>query len=167
MSDDTDGDLQIDDGDYSPRLFRGQQAGRAFLVLLVLASALGVSGHGPLSWTTASGSNGQLEVRYEHFGRRGGSQDVTVRAPAGAATDGVWQVVFDGDLPDNFQIDAVTPEPSAVTADATGVRFTFEQGAEDADLDATFSVTPRGMWREEGHISLRSDRVAIWQFIYP
>lgn len=167
MSDHANGGLQVRDDDYPAPLYRGQQAGRALLVLIVLASAVGLSGHGPLSWTTAEGSTGQLEVRYEHFGRRGGSQDVTVRATADAAIDGMWHVTFDGDLPDNFQIDAVTPEPESVTADTTGVRYTFEQSGPDADLDAIFAVTPRGMWREEGHISLNDDRVAVWQFIYP
>jgi hypothetical protein len=156
-----------DDPDLSHRTWSVQAVGRWLLALVIVAALAGMVGHGPLSWTSARADDGRLTIEYERFGRRGGSQDVTIEVAGALATEGQWTVVLSGALATKHELTTITPEPASMRAVADGVELTFEQ-VGDADLAAVVSLTPGGMWRESSAVAVPdSGRVGLEQFIYP
>jgi len=129
---------------------------------------LGLFGNGPLSWTSASTDDGSLEVSYERFGRRAGSQEVTITAAATAADGGTWQVELSQGFVDSVRISSITPQPDSVEAAPGGIRYTFSQADQNADLEAGFAVTPQVLWKQEAEISLAGgEPVTVSYFLFP
>lgn len=163
------GDLEIaDDIEFQRREWTFERLTWAAILVLVLAAALGLFGHGPVSWTSSSSSDGALEVSYERFGRRGGSQTLVVTADAAAADDGQWVIEIGGDHIESLGVTDIVPEPESSDVTPDGVRYTFVQAEPDADLEATFSVTPDALWSIDGWLRLSNgSTVTIRQFFYP
>lgn len=144
-----------------------QVAARWVLVALVVGAAVGLAGHGPLSWTTARASDGLLRVEYERFGRAGGSQAVTVEVDGELAVDGQWSVVLTGALARVHELTTITPGPASMRSVDDGVELRFDQSG-DADLSVTFELAPGGLWRESSGVSVPgAGAVAFTQIIYP
>lgn len=163
------GDLEInEDMEFQEREWRWGRLGRALLVVIVLVSGVGLFGHGPISWTTAAADDGSLEVSFERFGRRGGSQKLGLTAPASAAQSGQWQVDLSHDFVGSVSIDSITPQPDSVEAVAGGLRYTFTQADPTAALEASLSLTPDTLWSASGTVGLvGGDAVAVRQFFFP
>lgn len=163
------GDLEIEeDVGFQEREWKVERVGWAALVLVVLLAAAGLFGHGPVSWTSASTDDGSLEVEFERFGRRGGSQDLVIRADAAAATDNTWQIDVSLAYSTSMDVDAITPEPESVEAVDGAIRYTFARSTEGVDLEVTFSVTPDGMWNVAGDIALADGpSVRVSHFLFP
>lgn len=163
------GDLEIDqDLEFQEREWRVERVGWALLAGVVVLAAFGVFGHGPVSWTKVSSGDGSLEVSFERFGRRGGSQALVVSAPASEARRGVWDVEISRSYVDAMDIDAVTPEAEAVEAVDGAVRYSFSQGSPDADLDARLSLTPRAMGPRRGEVRVSGgEPVGVHHFLFP
>lgn len=124
-------------------------------------------GNGPISWTTASADDGSLDVTFERFGRRGGSQSLAVTAPATAADGGVWEIELSQGFLDSMKIDAITPQPKSVEAVDGGIRYTFSQ-AGGADLEAELSLTPQKLWSRDAEIRIaEKEPVHLNQFLFP
>lgn len=144
-----------------------QVVARWVLVAVVVGAAVGLAGHGPLSWTTAQAGDGRLRVDYERFGRAGGSQAVRVEVDGELAVDGVWSVVLTGALAGVHELSTITPEPVSMRAVDDGVELRFDQSG-DADLAVTFELAPGGLWRESSGVSVPgAGEVAFTQIIYP
>lgn len=163
------GDLEINqDMTFQEREWKVDRLGRALLVLLVVVSALGLFGHGPISWTDAAADDGSLEVSFERFGRRGGSQSVGITAPASAADDGSWQIELSNDYVGAVKIDAISPQPDSVEAVAGALRYTFTQAEPGADLELSLSLTPDTLWSASGTARVvGSAPVTIEHFFFP
>jgi len=64
-------------------------------------------------------------------------------------------------------VNAVTPQPADVTILPEVVRYAFAP-EEGADLEATFTLTPRSVWNVDGDVSIPDGEPArFWQFLYP
>lgn len=163
------GDLEIEqDVQYAEREWTAERVGWGLLLLVVALALAGLFGNGPLSWTTIKSSQGDLDVAYERFGRRGGSQELTVRTTADAARNGTWELFFSLDYLNALQVTSITPEPESVAADRGGVRFTFSQASPRADLEVTFAVTPTELLSQDGDISLPNGaELTLRQFFFP
>lgn len=163
------GGLEIDqDLAFQEREWRLERVGWVLLVLLVLVGLGGLFGNGPLSWTTVTTPDGGLRVSYERFGRRGGPQELTVRARAQAARSGSWQVEVSSDYLASLEVGPITPEPDAVETVEDAVRYRFAQGAPDADLEVVLAVTPRAVWSQRGEVRLAGGPPArLTQFLFP
>lgn len=163
------GDLEIDeDLAFQEREWRVERFGWVALGLVVALAALGLFGHGPISWTSASTDDGSLEVEFERFGRRGGTQDLLVEAAASEVKDGVWEIELSLGYVESVDIDSITPEPESVEAVEGGIRYTFTQPELGVDLEATFSVTPEGMWSHGGEIRFAGGpSIRVHHFLFP
>lgn len=163
------GDLEIDeDPAFQEREWKVERIGWAVLGVVILLAVSGLFGHGPISWTSASTDDGSLEVAFERFGRRGGSQDLVITAAASAADGGQWQIDISLGYSQDIDIDSITPEPESAEAVEGAIRYTFVQADPGVDLDVTFSVTPDGMWNTTGEVSFPAGpSVRIRQFWFP
>jgi hypothetical protein len=160
--------LEVDDDpELTRRASRAQVVGRWVLVLVVAATSVGVVGHGPVSWASARTGDGRIEVAYERFGRRGGSQTVTLSATSEAAADGQWTIRLSGALASDHELSTITPEPDAMRAAPDGIELTFGQRG-DADLSVVLALSPGGMWTETSGVGIAGEeQLVVRQFIYP
>lgn len=163
------GDLEIDqDLAYQERDWKAERVGWVVLLAVVLVAALGLFGHGPVSWTSRSSDDGSLEVSFERFGRRGGTQELVVRADASSAAGGVWQLEISTDYIHGVTVDTLSPEPDSVESAPGSVRYTFVQADPRAPLEAVFSMTPDALWGHDGEISLvGGGTVRVSNFFFP
>lgn len=163
------GDLQInEDIAFQEKEWTAQRVGWAAMILIVLLAAAGLFGHGPISWTSAATDDGDLEVSFERFGRRGGSQAVTITAAASAATSSSWEIDVSRDYTGAVQINSVTPQPDSVETIQGALRYTFPQAEPGADLEVTLSITPDTLWGASGDIRLAGgEPVTVRQFFFP
>lgn len=163
------GDLEINESlEFQEREWNVERFGWAGFALVILLATAGLFGHGPISWTSASTDDGSLEVAFERFGRKGGSQDLVISALASAAEGGQWEIDMSLGYSETMDIDSITPEPESVEAVEGAVRYTFVQPEPGVDLEATFSITPDGMWSTAGEIGLaEGPSVRIRQFLFP
>lgn len=153
---------------HTRRQWRAQAVTGALTVLVLLLALLGLFGTGPLSWATATGDAGLLEVDYERFLRHTGHAELQVHVEAQAARGGTFEIVIDRDYLDRFQVTSVTPQPDSVEALAGRVQFTFLAGSPAADLDVSFAVRPQGLWRQHGEVLVPGqDSVRFWQLTLP
>lgn len=157
-----------EDIDFQRREWRVERFGWFGLLAVVGLAVLGLFGNGPISWSTATTDDGTLEVSYERFGRRGGSQDLGVTAAADAADGGTWQIVISQAYVDSVRIDSISPEPDAVEVVPGGVRYTFTQADPAAELEARFDVTPQVLWKQEGEVGLAgAEPITFGFFLFP
>lgn len=163
------GELEVNqDLAFEEREWRMERAGRALVILVMLVALGGLFGNGPLSWTTVTTPDGALRVSYERFGRRGGPQELTLRATARAGRSGSWQVEVSRDYLASLQVSAITPEPDAVETVEGAVRYRFAQAAPGADLEVVLAVTPRLVWSQRGEVRLAGGQPAtVTQFFFP
>lgn len=163
------GDLQIEqDLAFQEREWRFERFGWAALFALVTAGALGLFGHGPISWTSVSTDDGALEVRFERFGRNGGNQELVLDVAASAAEAGTWEINISRDYLGVLEVNSITPEPDAVESLGDELRYTFAQADPGADLRVSFDVTPDGLWRQSGRIGIAGgSSVRVTHFFVP
>lgn len=163
------GDLEInEDISFQEREWTAERVGWGAIFLVILLALLGLFGNGPFSWTSSSSDDGDLDVSFERFGRRGGGQALTVRADASAASDGAWQIDISQDYLGAVRIDAITPQPDKVEVVPGGARYTFLQGDGGADLEVELSLTPTTLWGASGHVGLAGrEPVTVRHFFFP
>lgn len=163
------GDLEINqDVRFQDREWKAERVGWLLLVALLIVAMLGLFGNGPLSWATSSSPDDALKVVYERFGRRGGSQELTLRASADAATNGSWQIEITRGYLASLEIATITPEPDSAETTPRGVRYTFTQAAPSATLEVIFAVTPRQLWSQSGEVRVGDKAPAtVSQFFFP
>lgn len=163
------GDLEIDqDLAFQEREWRAERVGWVVLVVVMVVALGGLFGKGPLSWTTVTTPGGALRVSYERFGRRGGPQELTVRARARSAERGSWHVEVSRDYLASLEVTSITPQPDATGTVEGAVRYRFAQAAPDADLEVVLAVTPRAVWSQRGEVRLAGGRPArVSQFFFP
>jgi hypothetical protein len=163
------GDLQIsEDYGFQRREWVAQRIGWGLVLVLIVITAAGLFGHGPISWTTAETADGTLKASFERFGRRGGSQSLLLRADAAAATKGAWGLEIADDYVSAVEFRSISPQPDAATRVPGAILYTFTQTNPDADLKVTFRLTPSGLWGVNGEIRLAGhDRLTIEQFFFP
>lgn len=163
------GELEINqDVTYQEREWRTERLGWALLILLILVAVAGLFGNGPLSWTTVTTPDEALEVSYERFGRRGGSQDLTLRATSRSAENGEWHIEISSSYLASLEVSSITPEPESVEMVEGAARYNFSQATADADLEVIFAVMPRHVWSQRGELRLGDgEPVTVTQFFFP
>lgn len=162
-------DLEVnEDLEFQRREWRAERIGWALLFLLILVAAVGLFGHGPLSWTSATSRDGTLEVSFERFGRNGGTQSLVVRAGASSAADREWQLDVGDDYVGAVKFTSISPQPDATDRIPGGIRYTFSQAEPAADLEVTFELTPDSLWSVSGELRLAGhEPVTVQQFFFP
>jgi len=159
------GTLELQE-DTSFQFWQWRAAQALWLVLLgiMLATALGAFGSGPLSRARAAAPGGALAVEYERVARFGASIRLVVHArpqPDGAVRFTVGRALLDG-----MRVQHVTPAPAATSIVDDGVEYRFEMG-EPRIATVLFELQPATRWTVEGEIRSRDGAVQLQQLILP
>jgi hypothetical protein len=160
--------LQVEQHDaFQRQEWRAQRVGWLMMALLVLAALTGLlGGPGPLSWTTATGADGALQVEYQRLGHFEADEVVTVTVASAAVTGDSVDVELAGGWLQAVDVRGITPEPREQLATPYGLRLTFatEPGAE---LSVQMTYRPAAIGNLYGGVRLEGETVGFGQFVYP
>jgi hypothetical protein len=134
------------------------------LVVLMIATALGLFGGGLLSRARGGVPGGPLWAEYERVTRFGATAPLTVYARTGA--DGTIRITFDSELLQAFRVRDVTPPPDAAVMVTNGVEYRYQAPGTGVAVVA-FELDPveRGLIR--GEIRSPASSVRLTQLILP
>lgn len=159
--------IELDeDISHERRQWRAERIGWAIMLLLALAALLGLLGHGPLSRTNATSSDGRLRVEYYRFEREAAPSDLKVTFAAADQGDvGIW---IDRAFADSLDIEAITPEPDRVEPrpDRVIFYFHFAQPGESS-VRIRFEARSPGFSQATLGIDGHAAQVQFGQIIYP
>lgn len=134
------------------------------LPALMVATALGAFGHGPLSRAHAGEPGAPLWVEYDRIARFGASVRLLVHAQPG--TGDVIELTLDRPLLEAFAIRNITPAPASTGLAADGVTYRFAARAPQT-APVIFELQPARRWRVHGHIRSPAAAVRVAQLILP
>jgi hypothetical protein len=121
---------------FQQREWRVQRLGWWLLSLFVLAAALGLFGHGPLSRGRAGDRSAPIRVQYERFVRLGASSRITLQVLSPVQAAGRERVLrINREYFDRVRFERVIPEPTTV-----------DVGPVDALLHFAAPVADTGPW---------------------
>jgi stage V sporulation protein SpoVS len=164
------GDLDIaEDMTVQRRSWVAQRAGWAVMLAIVVAAMLGLCGsNGPLNGVSAGAEGGAVSVRYARFLRHMSPATLQVELGAGAVDQGYARLLIAGAYLEQFEIDAVTPEPAWVQLGPEGLIYGFAVAGTGGPLVVSFSLRPDAYGRVSGDIGPPGgERLRLRQFIYP
>jgi hypothetical protein len=160
--------LQLSQHDaFQRREWRAERIGWVLMALLVVAALIGLlGGPGPLSWTTARGADGLLQVEYQRFSHLEADDLLTVRLAPDAITSDSVHVELAGSWMQSVDITGITPEPQEQITTPYGARLAFatEPGAE---LSVQIAFRADEMGTIDGGVRFEGETVAFGQFVYP
>lgn len=143
---------------FQQRQWRAQRVGWVVLALVLFAALLGLLGDGWLSHRRVSG--GQVGLEYDYFLHRKKQTELHFSIPARSEQT---EVEFDKAYLENFQVEAVTPEPSRTSLTATGYLYSFDGNG----ATPVFHLIPQRSGRVGGQIKVNGTPLDMRQFVYP
>jgi hypothetical protein len=159
--------LDVDqDLDFQRKDWVFERIGWGAMLLVVLASALGLLGRGPLSKVEARASDGSLRVQYGRLEHYTTPTHFTVLLPRAAATDTTVALWVSNEYLGGIRLDRVLPEPLRETSQANGTVFDLPVVGDSARVSFQFEHARVGSRPIEigvpGHETLR-----LPQFVFP
>src|SRR5690606_5409754 len=136
------------------------------VALLVVLALVGVLGHGPVSWTSATSSEGGLVLDYQRIVRHNADDEVTLHLDAGTVQDGKITVEVTGSWVHAVRVDSLAPEASAQRALPDGVLLEFEAESV-APTVVTLYFRAFRYGAQEAEIAVGSDRLSFTQWVLP
>jgi hypothetical protein len=159
------GSLDIqEDVEFYERSWRVARFTLGVLLALMLATAVGAFGGGPLSHARAGGPEKPFRVEYERLVRFGASTRLRVHVRPGDQSTAAF--TLNREFLDAFLISHVTPAPAGTRLVRGGVTYLF--GAEPgtvAEILVELQPARRGLIR--GEIASESSRLRLTQFVFP
>lgn len=155
----------VEDMDRQRRAWAIEHMGWYLLVLIVLATLLGLFSKGPLSSMDVPSADGTLRVEYERFSRNGAQDNMVITAKGQPGQ--LLEITLSAKLLEGVSIEALYPESGP--AHSRGRDLVVPLRA-DGNGTATLYLTLRsdGAWLYRGEIALSTGaRVAVPKFIYP
>jgi hypothetical protein len=134
------------------------------LLALMLATAAGAFGNGPLSHARAGRPDDPLRVEYQRLLRFGAV--TRLRIHLNPADQAATAFTLNREFLDAYTISRVTPTPAATRLVRDGVSYHFaaEPGAQ-TEILLELQPARRGVIR--GEIASESSRLRLTQFVFP
>jgi hypothetical protein len=151
------GDLEIDeDLSFQRREWRVQRGGWVVMAVLILLALLGLTGRGPISQATAGDRDDPFWIEYARIARFEAPAEIRFHARPDAIANGQLEVWVATGFLDRVQIEAISPEPEAVTAAAGRLIYTFAVSDENVDepLAVTFRFQYETIGRQRGEAGI-------------
>ncbi len=141
-----------------------QRVGWVIMTLFVLASAIGLLGHGGLAKQELK--TGNLAMEYQRFARYEAPAMITVSVENPA--DDPVRIWMDADYAHRIRFDRIVPEPATTRLGPDRLVFEFSTDPGQHSIRVTFHYTPEAIGPAGGRIGLVNGPIgSFWQFIYP
>lgn len=145
--------------------WRIERIGFYVLLLLILATLLGLFSKGPLSHAQDQTVSGSLALDYQRYLRNGATSSLVLmlRGPAGKDLD----VQISGDLLEGVTIESMVPAPvTSASYEGSGLALRVRPDAEGrARVHLALRVDGVGLHRSR--VSANGESLSLHQFIYP
>jgi hypothetical protein len=163
------GELELDqDMTFHWREWRVQRIAWIVWALILLASLVGLFGHGPLSRGNIAAPGGDFSITYERIDRYRAPSHLTITLGAGAVQEGRVRLTLNREFLDRLEIERVVPEPESVEASGANVLYTFQvsEAAPLSEIRFDFEHDRAGLAHAE--VGLESGpRLAFDSFVFP
>jgi hypothetical protein len=163
------GDLEIDqDLTYQQREWKVQRTGWVVWVLLLLATSVGLLGHGPVSKTTAGSEGGPLWVEYYRFVRHRAPTTVLLHLDPALAREGIIRLELDQSYLEQVAIEDIVPKPDQEQAKGDRIVYSFAVAESEEPLVVTFKLEPDDPGSLSTAVAIEGGpAVNVRQFVYP
>jgi hypothetical protein len=149
--------------DAGPRRAPHDRVTLAVLIVILMATAAGLFGDGPVSHRRTQTPSGVVGLTYDRFGRFGAALRVTIDIQT---TGSPTSVVIADDYLSGVRIDGIVPRPEAVRATSGGVEYLFAH-APGTPLTIHLEVQSIRRGVINGALAAGGERLTWWHFIYP
>jgi hypothetical protein len=162
------GSLQIEeDLEFQRRSWIVQRVGWGLMGLLVIASAAGLFGSGPVSSAETRSAGGEVAVEYERFLRYDAPARLRI-AVREAAPEGTIAVRLNREYLDAIKLEHVVPRPERVEIHGDSVVFLFRQANPGQPLLATFDYEAQRIGRLRARVASGAGAsLGFGQLVYP
>lgn len=134
------------------------------MAVFLAATALGVSGDGPLSRAQSSSIDGTFTVKYQRFLRLGKKEQIEINVRK--ADDNTLKVDLDNTVLSRLYIERIVPEPEHTVAAPNHVSLFFE-ATRDAPATIVFVVSSIDAGAVDFRLGVADDSIQFSQFVYP
>lgn len=134
-----------------------QKIGWGFMLAVMLFTALGLFGEGPLS--TKKATAGNVEIQYDHFYRYEKEMKILLKS-----NEHISNIAFPQEYLKHFRIVRMIPEPKDNQSVGTDVQYNF-QG--DQNKLTTIYLMPEDYGKISGVVKANNQGVLLNHFIYP
>lgn len=161
-------DLEIDEDLGSQRrAWAFERAGWAFLLLVLVAAALGLFGNGLLGTARASTVDGSLWLEYPRFLRAGSPERLRLVVDAPRAEDGRLSVWLDAAYFEGVSLERVMPAPERMVAGSERLTLEFEWDGAAGPVAITFEIVANEAGSIRSRIGSDTRAVELRQLVYP
>ncbi|WP_435769606.1 hypothetical protein [Nocardioides sp. SYSU DS0651] len=157
----------IDDIGVAQKEWVAVRAGWVLVALFVLAAAVGAFGIGPVSQTTATATDGSVQVQYERFIRNVGTATMTVSMGPASVEAAKATLYISRELAEGWRIQSVSPAPSTESSSDDWLIYEFDVLGETPP-EIEFLYRGDGLGVHEGLVRAGTgEPAAVHQWIYP
>ena len=163
------GDLEMpEDLEFQRREWFLERVGWAVMLVVAVATLLGLFGRGWLSHASAGDPGAALRVQYERFTRLFSNTSFTVSISPGALRGDIARVWIDRDFLQSIQVVGMAPQPERVVAGPDRFTYLFAVAPSDRAVTVTLQFQPQHPWRHAAWIGTPgSPPLHITQFVFP
>ncbi len=137
---------------FQRRWWRFEKIAWSFLALLVVLSAIGIFGRGPLSGAKKQSADGALRVDYDWVERFGTPTIMTLHFSPSALHDGVIRIWVSDSVIKALGNQRVIPQPATSVTGDGGIAYAFPSAGKPSSIE--FSLEPAKVGRHRFTIRL-------------
>lgn len=131
--------------------WRMERVAWTVMLLLMVASLLGVFGGGPLSRARA-GQAGTLTLDYDRVQRSSAPTEYRFEAAPALARDGQLRLRFDAALLEEVELESIVPEPESTRSGPGYTEFAFALDAAAQPANIVFQFQPATFGHVRGRV---------------
>jgi hypothetical protein len=160
--------LQIEeDLEFQRRSWMVQRVSWGLMGLLVIASAAGLFGSGPVSTAETRSAGGEVAVKYERFLRYEAPARLRIAARQ-AGREGTIAILLDREYLEAIKLEHVVPRPERVEVRGDWMAFLFREANPGEPLLATFYYEAQRIGPLRARVATGAGGFAgFGQFVYP
>ncbi|UER55497.1 hypothetical protein HJG43_14205 [Kineosporiaceae bacterium SCSIO 59966] len=159
--------LQIDDhSTFQRREWAAQRVGWTLLAVIPVAGLLGLTGAGPLSWTTAVSGGQTFAVDYQRVTHHEADDALTVTFRPAAVEDRRLRLELTGEWWRSVDVQGITPAPTSESLTPNGIVLEWDvQEPGSTAVHVTFRAQSYG--NLDGTLAVGADRLTLSQLVLP
>jgi hypothetical protein len=154
------------DQKFESHWYLAELAGRAVMILVVTAAALGLLGRGPLSHASQRSTDGTMTIDYEPIARHGTSTNITVHVHQPSDTNPI-KLLVNQQVIEPMGYQHAVPLPDRSMLSDLGLWLSFNGEAGQHDVLIRLELSPNAVGLVPMHLSNGLDQVDWSMLVVP
>ena len=153
---------------HERREWRAERIGWCVMLLILLLSAIGLLGPGPLSGKVAGTEGSALWVEYNRFERYQRPSTLDIHLQPAATGDSTVRLLFSRDFVEHVELEYIDPEPERVDVLPDHIAYVFNLPDRSRPSLITYHYRGERIGSSNARIGIDGGaEVDIGQFFYP